>query len=61
MAPGHWEMTALDMKGKALFFKAIGVQETENHSDFHHRVPDDLTLGEAAGMLNGQIVEADSR
>lgn len=43
--PGQWEMTALhvDMKGKALLFKTIGVQVSENHSDFH-RVPDDLTL-----------------
>ncbi len=62
VAPGQWEMTVLvvDMKGKALLFKAIGVQETENHSDFH-RVPDDLTLAEAAGMLNSQIVVADNR
>jgi hypothetical protein len=38
-------MTALhlNVKGKALLFKTIGVQVTENHSDFH-RVPDDLTL-----------------
>lgn len=62
VAPGHWEMIVLivDMKGKALVFKTISVQETENHSDFH-RVPDDLTLAEAAGILNGQIVEADNR
>ncbi len=47
--PEHWEMTALhvNMQGKALLFKTIGVQLTENHSDFH-RVPDDLTLEEAA-------------
>jgi hypothetical protein len=51
---------AVDMKGKALLFKTIGVQETENHSDFH-RVPEDLTLAEAAGLLNGQMVEADNR
>jgi hypothetical protein len=62
VAPGHWELTVLgvDMKGKALLFKTIGVRETENHSDFH-LVPDDLTLAEAAGLLNGQIVEADNR
>ena len=62
VAPGHWEMTVLgvDMKGKALFFKTIGVQETENHSDFH-RVPDDLTLAEAADILNRQIFIADNR
>jgi hypothetical protein len=60
--PGHWEMTALhvDMKGKALLFKTIGVQMTENHSDFH-RVPDDLTLEEAADILGRQIVVADNR
>jgi len=53
VAPGHWEMTVLDvdMKGKALLFKTISVQETENHSDFH-RVPDDLTLAQAADILN---------
>lgn len=62
VAPGHWEMTALnvDMKGKALLFKTIGVQETENHSDFH-RMADDLTPAEAAGILSRQIVVADNR
>jgi hypothetical protein len=62
VAAGQWEMTVLcvDMKGKALLFKTIGVQETENHSDFH-RVPDDLTLAEAADTLNKQIVVADNR
>jgi hypothetical protein len=62
VAPGQWEMTVLcvDMKGKALLFKTIGVQETENHSDFQF-VPDDLTLAEAVGMLNTQIVVADNR
>jgi len=62
VAPGHWEVTVLgvDMKGKALLFKTIGVQETESHSDFH-RVSDNLTLAEAAGLLNQQIVVADNR
>jgi hypothetical protein len=62
VAPGQWEMTVLvvNMRGKALLFKAISVQETESHSDFH-RVPDDLTLAEAAGMLNSQVVVADNR
>ena len=62
VTPGHWEMTALhvNMKGKALLFKTIGVQVTENHSDFH-RVPDDLTLEEAADILGRQIVVADNR
>jgi hypothetical protein len=62
VSPGHWEMIILtvDMKGKALLFKTVGVYETENHSDFH-RVPDELTLAEAAGILNKQIVVADNR
>ena len=60
--PGHWEMTALhvDMKGKALLFKTIEVQVAENHSDFH-RVPDDLTLQEAADILGRQSIVADNR
>jgi hypothetical protein len=55
-------MTALhvNMKGKALLFKTIGVQVTESHIDFH-RVPDDLTLEEAADILGRQTVIADNR
>jgi len=62
VVPKHWEMTTLqvNMKGKALLFKTIGVQVTENHSEFH-RVPDDLTLEEAADILGRQIVVADNR
>ena len=62
VAPGQWEMTVLgvDMKGKALLFKTVSVRETENHSDFHP-VPDDLTLAEAADMLNSQMVVASNR
>jgi hypothetical protein len=62
IAPDQWEITFLnvDMKGKALLFKTISVQETENHSDFHG-VPDDLTLAGAAAILNRQIVVADNR
>jgi hypothetical protein len=62
VAAGQWEITALvvDMKGKALLFKTIGVHETENHSDFQ-RVPDDLTLAEAADILKRQTVVADNR
>jgi hypothetical protein len=60
--PGQWEMTELqvNMKGKALLFKTIGVQVTEDHSDFH-RVADDLTLEEAADILGRQIVVANNR
>lgn len=62
VAPGQWEMTVLDvnMRGKALLFKTIGVQETENHNDFH-RVPDNLSLAEAVGILNRQTVVASNR
>jgi hypothetical protein len=55
VAPGHWELTRLrvNMHGKALFFKTISVQEDESQTDFH-RVPDDLTLLQAAQMLKKQ-------
>ncbi len=57
VAAGLWEMIdmCVDMKGKVLFFKTITVQETEHRSDFY-RVPDDLTLPEAAAMLNKPVV-----
>jgi hypothetical protein len=53
--PGHWEITLLhvDMHGKALFFKTIGVQQNEVHYDFE-RVPNNLTLAEAAARLEKQ-------
>ena len=62
VAPGQWEMIVLDvrMKGKALLFKTISVQQTENHSDFHP-VPNDLTLAAAADMLNKHVFVADNR
>jgi hypothetical protein len=62
VAPGHWEVTFLnvEMKGKALIFKTVGVQETETHCDYR-RVSDDQTLAEAAAMLNRQTVVADNR
>jgi hypothetical protein len=62
VAPGQWEMTVLgvDMKGKALLFKTVGMQENESHSDFH-RVPDGVTLAEARDILNRSIVVADNR
>ncbi len=62
VAPGHWDMTfmAVDMKGKALLFKSIKVQQTEKRTDFQ-RVPDELTLAQAADILNRQIFVADNR
>jgi hypothetical protein len=62
VVPGHWDMTtlSLEMTGKALLFASIGVQKRENHRDFH-QVSDDLTLTQAADILNGHIVVADNR
>jgi hypothetical protein len=51
---------SLEMTGKALLFKSIGVQKRENRRDFH-QVPDDLTLTQAAEILNRHIVVADNR
>ncbi len=62
VVPGHWDMTtmSLAMTGKALLFKSIGVQKTENRRDFQ-QVSDDLTLSQAADILNGHVVVADNR
>ena len=55
VAPGYWEITLLhvNMHGKALFFKTIAVQENEIRTNFQ-RVPDDMTLSEAAQQLQRQ-------
>ncbi len=52
VAPGYWEITLLqvNMRGKALFFKTISVQQNETRSNFQ-RVPDNLTLTQAAEQL----------
>lgn len=52
MSPGNWELTDLSvtMQGKALLFKTISVQQKELHRNFE-RVPDDLNLSDAAGIL----------
>ena len=62
VVPGHWDMTtlSLDMTGKALLFARVGVQKKENHRDFQ-QVSDDLTLTQAADILNRHIVVADNR
>jgi hypothetical protein len=54
--PGYWELTVLDvdMKGKALFFKTIGVQEEMKRSVFR-RVRDDLTAAQGANLLYQQV------
>ena len=62
IAPGHWEVVELvvDMRGKALLFKTIAVRQKELHTNFQ-RVPDDLTLSEAAGLLLSQTLVAAQR
>ena len=62
VAAGHWEMVVMtvDMRGKALLFKTISVQQTESRSDFQ-RVSEGLTLTQAADILNRQIVVAENR
>jgi hypothetical protein len=62
LLPGQWDLTFMevDMKGKALFFKTIAVQEKEYRSDFR-TVPDGLTLAEAADMLTKQVIVAANR
>jgi hypothetical protein len=50
--PGYWELAVLDvdMKGKALFFKTIGVQEEVKRTLFR-RVRDELTAAQGANLL----------
>jgi hypothetical protein len=62
VVPGHWDMTSMsvEMTGKALLFKSIGVQKRENRREFH-QVSDDLTLTQAADLLSRHTVVADNR
>lgn len=52
VGPDIWRITQLtvDMNGKALFFKTISVHQDDERSHFE-RVPDDLTLQQAANRL----------
>jgi hypothetical protein len=54
--PGCWELVVLDvdMKGKALFFKTIEVQEKMKRSMFR-RVQDDLTAAQGANLIYQQV------
>jgi len=62
IAPGHWEVTQIlvNMRGKALLFKTISVQQKEIHSDFQP-VPFDLSLSDAAALLLKQSLIAAKR
>ena len=59
VAPSDWEVTELtvDMQGKILLFKNITVQQKEIHSNFQ-RMPDDITIADAAGLLLKQTLVA---
>lgn len=59
VAAGYWELTRLDvnMRGKALFFKSINVQQRVRRSDFQ-RIPDDLTLAQASDLLRKRASSA---
>jgi len=62
IAAGDWEVTEMtvNMHGKALLFKSICVQQKEVHSNFE-RVPEDLTLADAANLLLRQTLVAAKR
>ena len=56
VASGYWEPTLVnvDMNGKALFFKTISVQQKKYQRNFR-RVPDGVTLPQAADSLRQQV------
>lgn len=59
IAAGDWELTEMtvNMRGKALLFKSICVQQKELHTNFE-RVPDNLTLADGANLLLHQNLVA---
>ena len=62
VAPARWEVIemAVNMQGKALLFKTISVQQKELHQNFE-RVPDDLSIADAAAILLKQSLIAANR
>lgn len=62
LSPGQWDLIFMevDMKGKALFFQTIDVNEKEYRSDFR-TVPDGLTLAEAADILSQEVTVVANR
>jgi hypothetical protein len=55
VSPNYWEIALLkiNMKGKALLFKTVSVQQDEKHSNFR-RVSDTLTLAQGFDLLRKQ-------
>lgn len=62
IAPRQWEMTEMEvnMQGKALLFKTISVHQKELHRNFE-RVPEDLSMADAAALLMKQSLVAAKR
>lgn len=54
--PGYWELAVLnvDLKGRVLFFKTIGVQEKMKRSKFR-RLRDDLNAAQGAQLLYQEV------
>jgi hypothetical protein len=65
VANGYWTTTHMQLSftGRALFFKSINIQETEDSSDFR-RVPGHMTFAQGVEMLkkqrNGVVAENES-
>lgn len=61
-APGYWELTVLNvhMTGKVLFFKTISQQQQFSRSEFR-RMPDNLSLAQAAEMLKKDVATKTQR
>lgn len=59
IAPNHWELTEMmvNMRGKALLFKTISVQQKEVRTSFQP-VRADLSLSDAAGLLLNEALVA---
>lgn len=62
VAAGHWDIILMhiEMNGKALFFKTIAVRQDESRGSFQ-RVPDNLTLDQAASELRDEMRKAIDR
>jgi hypothetical protein len=60
--PGYWELAVLnvDLKGKVLLFKTIGVQQKMARSRFR-RVQDDLSAAQGAKLLYQEVRTASGR
>ena len=59
VGPGQWMLTDMqvNMRGKALFLKTIGLQKKEYRSNFR-KLSNDLTLQDAGELLMGNVLVA---